>query len=90
MIGRRFDLFTLFGIKVRVDSSWLIVVAMFTWLLSNYFVARCTELSTTTLWAMGRAWVVGLFSSVVLHEFGHAIMARQVGVSSCHWRTHRV
>lgn len=81
MFGRRFDLITILGVTLRLDSSWLVVAALFSWLLANSFAVGYSELSTTTHWIMGLAAVLGLFGSVVLHEFGHALMARQVGLS---------
>ncbi len=60
MFGRRFDLFSVLGITVRVDSSWLIVAALFSWLLANSFAARFLDLSTSTHWLMGVAGVLGL------------------------------
>ncbi len=81
MFGKRFDLVTVLGVTLRVDSSWLVVAVLFSWLLAGSFAVGYSELSTATHWIMGLSAVLGLFASVVLHEFGHAMMARQVGLS---------
>jgi Zn-dependent protease/CBS domain-containing protein len=82
MFGRRFDLFTLFGVTIRADPSWLIVAALVSWsLATGYFPSRYPDLTGGIHWTMGVCGALGLFLSVILHEMGHALMARQVGLS---------
>ena len=82
MFGRRFDLFTLLGVTIRVDPSWLIVVVLVSWsLAAEYFPRIYPDLAGATHWSMGIFGALGLFLSVILHEMGHALMARQVGMS---------
>jgi len=81
MFGRGITLFRLFGFEVRLDWSWLIIAVLVTWSLArgvfpNYYVG----LSRHTYWAMGAAGMVGLFLSIVLHEFGHSYVARRQGI----------
>ena len=82
MFGKRIDLFSIFGIKIRLDPSWFIVAVLFSWSLADgYFPNVNPGLSTSTYWIMGVTGALGLFISVILHELGHALMARQYGLS---------
>jgi Zn-dependent protease/predicted transcriptional regulator len=78
MFERKIPLFKLFGFKVGVDLSWLILAVLVTWslakeVLPDYFKG----FSNATYWWMGVAGALGLFFSIVFHEFCHSLVARQ-------------
>ncbi|HEX5225068.1 MAG TPA: site-2 protease family protein [Solirubrobacteraceae bacterium] len=71
----------IFGIRVGVSASWFVVLfIMIYWLATEYFPAILGDgtNSTTYLVAVGAA--LGYFASLVLHELGHALMARRLGI----------
>ena len=81
MFGRRLQIFKLLGIPVRVDWSWAIIALLVTWSLAvNVFAPRYSDLSARVLWAMGICGMLGLFTSIVIHEFSHALIARRFGI----------
>ncbi len=82
MFGRRFDLFQIFGVTIRLDLSWFVIVALIAWSLAdNFFPGTYAGLSINTYWGMGVVGALGLFASVLVHELAHALAARRVGLS---------
>jgi len=78
MFGKTFDLFTVFGFTVRIDTSWFIVAVLVTWSLAAVaFPQMAPGFTTTGYWVMGVLGALGLFASVVLHELSHASVARR-------------
>lgn len=81
MFGRSFDLFSIFGFKIRLDLSWFVVAILVTWTLAaGYFPNAHPDLDRGTYWAMGAAGALLLFASVVAHELSHALTARRFGL----------
>ena len=83
MFPKAKSLFTLFGFKVSLDWSWLILAFLVAWSLSSgYFpmMYKDAEWSKGTLWMMGIAGAVGLFISIVFHELSHSLVARKYGL----------
>jgi Zn-dependent protease/predicted transcriptional regulator len=81
MFGKAVTLFHLFGFRVRVDASWLIIAALVTWSLAEgFFPQIAPELGAGRYWIMAVAGTIILFLSIIAHEFAHALVARRFGI----------
>ncbi len=81
MFGKRITLFNLFGFAVRIDASWLFIALLVTWSLAEgYFPQNLKGFSPAVYWLMGVLGAVGLFASIIFHEFWHSLVARRYGL----------
>jgi len=81
MFGRRITLFKLMGFEVRLDASWIILAFLVTWSLAvGFFPSQNPGLPRTEYWWMAAVAALGLFGSIVVHEFAHSIVARRRGL----------
>src|SRR5690348_8284918 len=80
MFGARWRLFRLLGIPISVDASWLIILALITWSLATEFRREMTDLPPADSWVMGLIAALTFFVCIVLHELGHAVVARSLGM----------
>ncbi|MGD2100199.1 MAG: site-2 protease family protein [Desulfobacterales bacterium] len=82
MFGKRLKLFKLFGFEIGVDLSWIFIAILIAWSLSTgFFPFKFKNLSTQTYWMMGIIGALGLFMSIIIHEFCHSLVARKSGMS---------
>lgn len=81
--GGSITLFHFRGIKVSVDWSWFIVLFLVILWMSGFFEDLLDE-SGTTPFLLAVLSAVGFFGSILLHEFGHAVVAMRngIGISS--------
>lgn len=49
MFERRWSLFRLLGIPIRVDPSWLVILALITWTVGLQFRPQLPETPSATL-----------------------------------------
>jgi Zn-dependent protease/predicted transcriptional regulator len=81
MFGKGITLVKLFGFKVKIDLSWLILGLLITWTLAQgLFPYFYKGLQTATYWVMGIAGALGLLVSIVFHELWHSLIARKFGL----------
>jgi Zn-dependent protease/CBS domain-containing protein len=81
MFGKGITLIKLFGFKVKIDLSWLILGLLITWTLAQGLFPNYYEgLQTVTYWMMGIAGALGLLVSIVFHELWHSLIARKFGI----------
>ncbi|HET8814196.1 MAG TPA: site-2 protease family protein [Solirubrobacterales bacterium] len=81
--GGSITLFHFRGIKVTVDWSWFIVLFLvIVWMTGRFEDILGESGSTPFLLALLSA--IGFFGSILLHEFGHAVVALRngIGISS--------
>jgi Zn-dependent protease/CBS domain-containing protein len=78
MFNRQVTLCDILGFKVRLHVSWIFLAALATWSLARgYFPEYYLGLSDSTYWWMGIVAMMGVFGSLVVHEFAHAWVARR-------------
>ena len=74
-------LFSIAGIPVDINASWLIAVAVITWSLSTTAYPAFFRLwSEPQYWLAGIVTTLLLFTSVLAHELGHSLVALSQGL----------
>jgi Zn-dependent protease len=76
---RSFQLARIFGIRIGVSASWFFVLFFLIYWLSQYF-HEVLGGSQTTAYVVAVAGALGYFASLILHELGHALAARRLGI----------
>jgi len=78
---RQFRLFTLFGFEVKLDLSWLLLALLISWSLgAGMFPEEYPGLAPRAYAWMGVSGALGVFFSIVFHEFSHSLVARRYGM----------
>ncbi|MDQ2623394.1 MAG: site-2 protease family protein [Actinomycetota bacterium] len=79
--GNTITLFRISGIRIAVDWSWFLVLFLVIFWLSDFYGSILDRPGSDTeayLLAVGSA--AGFFGSILLHELGHAFVARRNGI----------
>lgn len=81
MVSRHLTLFDILGFKVRLHLSWIFLTPLVIWSLArSYLPDYYLGLSDSTYWWMGAIAMIGLFGSLVFHEFAHSLVSRRYGI----------
>lgn len=71
----------LFGIPIRISYSWFLALALSTGLLGGrIFPDVLPDAPPAVHWSLALATALTFFLSIVLHELGHALVARLFGI----------
>ncbi len=75
-----FQLARVFGIRIGVSGSWFFVLFILIYWLGHTYFPKVISGSETTAYLVAVAAAFGYFLSLVLHELGHALVARRLGI----------
>jgi Zn-dependent protease len=74
-----FRLGSLFGIAIFVHYSWFVIFALVTFSLIAHFAGQFPDLPSQAHWVMGLVASGLFFSSVLIHEMAHSLVATRRG-----------
>lgn len=79
--GGAWRAFSVFGIDILVQWSWLFIFTLVTWsLAAGYFPDAYPQWDDATRWLVGLATSLLFFGSVLVHELSHSLVARSRGI----------
>ena len=75
-----FRLGKILGINIHIDWSWLLIFALVSWSLATSFSAAHPDWSITLRWGLAVVAALLFFTSILLHELAHSLVARYRGI----------
>lgn len=81
MKRKSINIINVFGIQIRADYSWFIILGLIAWsFTANVVPLQFPELTTITSIVLGGIMTVLFFGSLLLHELAHALYAKSKGL----------
>lgn len=80
MINKGIRIAKLFGIKIRIDWSWVLILVLVVWNLSVAFSQLHPEWDLALSIFMGVIAALLFFLSVLMHELAHSLVAKSQGI----------
>ena len=68
------------GIEIRVSLAWVLLLALVTILAADISSGVAPRLPDAAHWMVGGISALGVLVAVLIHELGHAVTARRLGV----------
>jgi Zn-dependent protease len=76
-----FRLGSVLGMEIRIDYSWFVIFFLILWTLTlNVFPASYPGMADSTYAVMGLTATLLFFSSIVVHELSHSVVAQARGI----------
>jgi Zn-dependent protease/predicted transcriptional regulator len=75
-----FRVFRIFGIDIRLDWSWLLILLLVVWNLSTTFSSVHPDWGAGLVWGTAIVAALLFFGSVLAHEMAHSLVAKARGI----------
>jgi len=72
------------GIDIYIHVSWFIILGLLTWSISQVFHDINEDWATEVVWLLAAIATILFFTSVLLHELSHSLVAKHLGLPVQH------